>query len=328
MIKVTSTRLLPTLMLALLASLTAEAFAQGSYPDRPITLVVPTAPAGGTDTIGRFIGERLSRALKQSVVIENKPGANGVLGTDNVIRAQPDGYRLLFTYTAAQVVNPAIMRKPPYDPVKDLAPIGQIGRAGNFVVVNPQFPVKNMKELVDYAKANPDKLSYCSWGTGSGGHLLVEYIKKQTGIKMTHIPYKGTAPCVQDVIGGQLMVGSADISSTVELVRGGKLRAIAYGGASRLPRLPDVPTLSESGVTFNAFSWYGLFAPAATPKPIVQKVSAALQEILKDPATVERLAEFNFTDIPATSPELFAETVRRDAQVWGDLARSLNLVVD
>lgn len=311
--------------LALIAPLTS---AQGSYPDRPITLVVPTAPAGGTDTIGRYIGERLSRILKQPVVIDNKAGANGIIGTDNVIRAPADGYRLLFTYTAAQVVNPAIMRKPPYDPVKDLTPIGQIGRAGNFVVVNPQLPVKNFKELVEYATANPDKLSYCSWGTGSGGHLLMEYLKKQSGMVMTHIPYKGTGPCAQDVVAGQLMVGTADISSTVELVRSGKLRAIGYGGSSRLPRLPDVPTLTESGVTFNAFSWYGLFAPAGTPKPIVQKLNAALQEVLRDPAARERLAEFNFTDLPLTTPEQFAETVRKDAQVWGELAKSLNLVID
>lgn len=323
--KAPTLRILAATALALLAPL---AHAQGSYPDRPITLVVPTAPAGGSDTIGRFIGERLSKVLKQSVVIDNKAGANGVIGTDNVIRAPADGYRLLFTYTAAQVVNPAIMRKPPYDPVKDLAPIGQIGRGGNFVVVNPQLPVKNFKELVDYARANPDKLSYCSWGTGSGGHLLMEYLKKQAGMVMTHIPYKGTAPCVQDIVAGQLMVGTADVSSTVELVKSGKIRAIGYGGASRLPRLPDVPTLTESGYTFNAYSWYGLFAPAATPRPVVQKLNAALLEVLKDPATVERMAEYNFVDLPLTTPEQFAETVRKDAQVWGDLAKSLNLVID
>lgn len=304
------------------------AHAQANYPDKPITLVVPTAPAGGTDTIGRFIGERLSRVLKQSVVIENKAGANGVIGTDNVIRAPADGYRLLFTYTAAQVVNPAILRKPPYDPIKDLAPIGQIGRGGNLVVVNLQLPVKTVKELVDYVKARPDQLSYCSWGTGSGGHLLIEHLKRQTGMVMTHVPYKGSSPCMLDIVAGQLMVGSGDISSTVELIRSGKIRAIAYGGSNRLPRLPDVPTLTEAGYPFNAFSWYGLFAPAGTPKPIVQKLNAALQEVLKEPATLERLAEFNFTDVPLTTPEQFADTVRKDAQLWGDLARSLNLVID
>lgn len=310
-------------------AMTAQlASAQSAYPDKTIVLVVPTAAGGGTDTIGRYIGDRMSKVLKQTVIIDNKAGANGIVGTESVIRAPADGYRLLLTYTAAQVVNPAIMRKPPYHPVNDLAPIGQIGRAGNFVVVNPQLPVKNFKELVDYAKANPDKLSYCSWGTGSGGHLLMEFLKKQSGMTMTHIPYKGTGPCAQDVMAGHLMVGTADISSTVELVRSGKLRAIGYGGANRLPRVPDVPTLSESGFTFNAYSWYGMFAPAATPVPIVQKLNAALQEVLRDPATRERMAEFNFTDLPLTTPEEFAETVRKDAKVWGDLAKSLNLVVD
>ena len=309
--------------------LTAQlASAQAAYPDKTIVLVVPTAAGGGTDTIGRYIGDRMSKVLKQTVIIENKAGANGIIGTESVIRAPADGYRLLLTYTAAQVVNPAIMRKPPYDPVKDLTPVGQIGRAGNFVVVNPQLPVKNFKDLVEYAKGSPDKLSYCSWGTGSGGHMLMEYLKKQAGMTMTHVPYKGSGPCVQDVMAGHLMVGTADISSTVELVRSGKLRAIGYGGANRLPRVPDVPTLTESGFTFNAYSWYGMFAPAATPVPIVQKLNAALQEVLRDPATRERMAEFNFTDLPLTTPEEFAETVRKDAKVWGDLAKSLNLVVD
>ena len=323
--KTPTVSILTATALALFAPL---APAQGSYPERPIVLVVPTAAGGGTDTIARFLGERFARALKQPVVIENKAGANGVLGTQNVINAPADGYRLLLTYTAAQVVNPVIMRKPPYDPITDLTPIGQIGRVGNFVVVNPQLPVKTVKELVDYAKANPDKLSYCSWGTGSGGHLLMEYIKKQTGAMMTHVPYKGTAPCMQGVVGGQVMVASGDIASTVGLVHSGRIRAIAYGGASRLPLLPDVPTLSESGITFKAFSWYGLFAPAGTPKPIVQKISSTLQEVLKEPATVEYLAKLNFTDIPMTTPEQFADTVRQDAKTWGDLASSLNLVMD
>lgn len=316
------------LAIATLALATPLAGAQAGYPDKPIMLTVPTAAGGGTDTVGRYIGERLSRILGQPVIIDNRAGANGVIGTQFVIRAPADGYRLLFTYTAAQVVNPAIMRKPPYDPVKDLTPIGQIGSAGNFVVVNPQLPVKNFKELVDYAKANPDKLSYCSWGTGSGGHLLMEYLKKQTGMTMAHVPYKGTAACAQDVVAGHLMVGTADISSTVGLVQGGRLRAIGYGGASRLPRVPDVPTLTESGFAFNTYSWYGLFAPAATPVPIVQKLNAALLEVLREPATLERLAELNFSDVPLTTPEQFAETVRKDAQVWGDLVKSLNLVID
>ncbi|WP_249931361.1 tripartite tricarboxylate transporter substrate binding protein [Ramlibacter sp. 2FC] len=323
--KALAPRILSTLALAVLAPLAA---AQGSYPERPVTLVVPTAPGGGTDTIARFIAERLSKALKQPFVIDNKPGANGIPGTDNVARAQPDGYRLLFTYTAAQVVNPAIMRKLPYDAHKDLAPIAQIGRAGNLMVVSPQLPVKNIKEFVDYVKARPDQINYCSWGTGSGGHLTMESFKKQTGLVMTHVPYKGSAPCMQDIVSGQVQAGFADISSSMELVRAGKLRAIAYSGPTRMPRLPEVPTLTEAGYPFSAYSWYGLFAPAATPRPIVQKLNAAMQEVLKDPATVERLHELNFTDIPITTPEQFAETVRKDMAQWGDLARSLNLALD
>lgn len=323
--KAPAPRTLAALALAALAPLAA---AQASYPERPVTLVVPTAPGGGTDTIARFIAERLGKALKQPFVIDNRPGANGIPGTDSVARAQPDGYRLLFTYTAAQVVNPAIMRKLPYDALKDFAPIAQIGRAGNLMLVSPHLPVKTVKEFVDYVKARPDQLNYCSWGTGSGGHLTMESFKKQAGLLMTHVPYKGSAPCMQDIVSGQVQAGFADISSSMELVRAGKLRALATSGPTRVPRLPEVPTLTEAGYPFSTYSWYGLFAPAATPRPVVQKLNAAMQELLKDPATVERLREFNFTDIPITTPEQFAETVRKDMAQWGELARSLNLALD
>lgn len=317
-----------TLAALLLATLVPLAAAQGSYPERPVTLVVPTAPGGGTDTIARFVAERLGKALKQPFIIDNKPGANGILGTDSVARAQPDGYRLLFTYAAAQVVNPVITRKLPYDALKDFAPIAQIGRGGNLLLVSSQLPVRTIKEFVDYVKARPDQLNYCSWGTGSGGHLTMESLKKQAGLVMTHVAYKGSAACVQDIVAGQVQAGFGDISSTMELVHAGKVRAIATSGPTRVPRLPEVPTMTEAGYPFSTYSWYGLFAPASTPRPIVQKLNAAVQEMLKEPATVERFREFNFTDLPPTTPEQFADTVRKDMAQWGELARSLNLALD
>lgn len=317
-----------TLAALALAALAPWAAAQAGYPERPVTLVVPTAPGGGTDTLARFVAERLGRALKQPFVVDNKPGANGIPGTDHVARAQPDGYRLLFTYTAAHVVNPVIMRKLPYDALKDFAPIAQIGRAGNLMLASPQLPVRTLQEFVDHVKARPGQLNYCSWGTGSGGHLTMESLKKQAGLVMTHVPYKGSAPCMQDIVSGQVQAGFADISSSMELVRAGKLRALATSGPTRVPRLPEVPTLTEAGYPFSTYSWYGLFAPAGTPRPIVQKLNAAMQDLLKDPATLERLRELNFTDIPITTPEQFAETVRTDMAQWGELARSLNLALD
>ena len=308
-----------------LATLASAAIAQDPYPERPVTLVVPTAASGGTDTIARYFADRLGRALKQPFVVDNKPGGNGVLGTDIVAHAPPDGYKLLFTYTAAHVVNPAMLKKLPYDPVKDLTPIVQIGRGGNLLLVNPKLPIKNLQEFVAYVKARPGKLNYCSWGTGSGGHLTMESLKKQAGLDITHVPYKGSGPCAQDVIGGQVEAGWADVSSTVELVRAGRVRAIATSGPVRVPQLPDVPTLTQAGYPFTAYSWYGLFAPTGTPPAVVERLNTTVLELMREPATVQRMREFNFTDLPLTTPEQFAETVRVDAIKWGELVRSLNL---
>lgn len=311
-----------------LAVACGAAMAQAPYPERPVTLIVPTAPAGGTDTVARLFAERLGRALKQPFVVDNKPGANGVLGTDIVARAQPDGYKLLFTYTAAQVVNPALVKKLPYDPVKDLVPIVQIGRGGNLLLVSPKLPVRTLQEFVAYVKARPGALNYCSWGTGSGGHLSMESLKKQAGLDITHVPYKGSGPCVQDIVAGQVQAGWGDTSSTVELVRSGRVRAVATSGPTRVPQLPDVPTLNEAGYPFTTYSWYGLFAPAGTPQPVIARLNATVRDLLRDPGVVQRMRDLNFTDLPLTTPEQFAETVRVDAQKWGDLVRSLNLQVD
>ncbi|MCT9810669.1 tripartite tricarboxylate transporter substrate binding protein [Acidovorax sp. Be4] len=308
-----------------LAAFTALAGAQERYPERPVTLVVPTPPAGGTDIVGRLIADRLGKILQQSFIVENKPGANGVLGTDSVAHAKPDGYRLLLTYAAAHVVNPYLLKKMPYDALKDFAPIAQVSRGGNVLLVNPQLPVKTVKEFVDYVRARPDQLNYCSWGTGSGGHLTMENLKQQAGLVMTHAPYKGAMPCVQDIMAGQVQAGFADVTSTIGLVQTGKVRAIALSGPTRLPNFPDVPTLNEAGYPFSNYAWYGVFAPAGTPRPIVQKLNAAMQQMLQEPATAKRLAELNFTDLPLTTPEQFASVVQQDMAQWGVLVRKLDL---
>ena len=322
----------PRLLVSVVTWLACVASAQNlpatAYPERPVTLVAPTAPGGGTDILARYLADRMGKALKQSFVVDNRPGANGILGTENVAHALGDGYRLLFTYTAAHVVNPAIMKKLPYDAMKDFTPIGQIGRGGNLLLVSPLLPVKTVQEFVDHVKAHPDKLSYCSWGNGSGGHLSMENLKKQANLQMPHIPYKGSAPCVQDIVAGHVQAGFGDTTSTMELVRTGKVRALAISGPTRAPRMPDVPTLNEAGYPFNAYSWYGLFAPSSTPKPIIAKLNAALLSVLQEPTTVEKLRELNFSDIPLTTPEQFADTVQKDWRQWGDLARSLNLALD
>ncbi|WP_285414199.1 tripartite tricarboxylate transporter substrate binding protein [Variovorax sp. efr-133-TYG-130] len=319
------------LALGVLAACAAAAgHAQGAdtYPDKPVTLVVPTAAAGGTDTISRLIADALSKSLKQPFIIDNRPGANGILGTDLVARGTPDGYRLLFTYAAAMVVNPSLYKKLPYDPVKDFAPVAQIGRGGNLLLVRQDLPVKTLKEFIAYAKARPDKLSYCSWGNGSGGHLAMESLKKQAGLVMTHVPYKGSGPCVQDLMGGQVDAAFADMSSTVELVRAGRLKALANSGPSRIPMLPDVPTMTEAGYPFTNYSWYGLLAPAKTPPAIVKKLNTAVNQVLKDPAVVQRLRELNFTDLPQNTPEQFAATMQKDLHDWSVLVKDIGLTLE
>jgi len=319
-------RSLRTLAACGLAALAAASHAQAdSYPDKPVTLVVPTAPAGGTDTIARLIADALGKKLKQTFIVDNRPGANGILGTDLAARAAPDGYRLLFTYAAAMVVNPSLYKKLPYDPLKDFAPVAQVGRGGNLLLVRKDLPVKTIQEFVAYAKARPDKLSYCSWGNGSGGHLAMESLKKQAGLVMTHVPYKGSGPCVQDLVGGQVDAAFADISSTVEIVRAGRIRALANSGPSRIPMLPDVPTMTESGYPFTTYAWYGLLAPAKTPVAVVKKLNEAVNQVLRDPAVVRRMYELNFNDLPQNTPEQFAATIQKDMRDWGALVKEIGL---
>jgi tripartite-type tricarboxylate transporter receptor subunit TctC len=317
----------PTLLLAALA-LSGAAAAQPIAGGKTITIVVPAPPAGGSDLTARLFADRLGKLLQQTVVVDNRAGANGSIGTDYVAKGPSDGTRILLTYTAAMVINPALYKKLPYDPVKDFAPVAQVGRGGNLVLARKDLPVNSLQELAAYAKAHPDKLSYCSWGNGSGGHLVMEYIKKQAGIQISHVPYKGVMPCVQDVLGGQVDVGTADASTAMEFVKAGRIRALAYTSATRLPALPDVPTLTQVGFPFHIYAWYGFFAPAKTPSATVRRLNEAINSAQRDPAVVKRLQELGFTDLPRTTPEEFGSTVRKDLQEWGALVKSVGISID
>lgn len=326
-----NTSVFPRLVLALAAvSVAPYALAQGvdAYPTKPVTLIVPTAAGGGTDTLARLFANELGKRLKQPFIVDNRPGANGILGTDMAKRAAPDGYKLLFTYTAAMVVNPSLYKKVDYDPVKDFVPIAQIGSGGNVLLVRPDLPVKTLGEFVAYVKSHPGKMNYCSWGNGSGGHLNMESLKQQTGMDLLHVPYKGSGPCVQDMLAGQIDSGFADVSSTVELVRAGKLRALAVSGPTRLPLVPDLPTMTQAGYPFRNASWYGLFAPAGTPPAIINKLNKAVNDTLTAPDAKERLAELNFVDPPIKTPAEFAATVKQDYADWGRLVKSIGLTLD
>lgn len=307
---------------------TAHAQDTAGYPSRPVTLIVPTAAAGGTDTIARLFADALGKAMKQPFVVDNRPGANGIIGVDSVAKGPADGYRLLFTYAATMAVNPSLYRKLPYDPLRDFAPIAQIGRGGNLLLVRKDLPVNTLQEFVSYAKAHPDTLNYCSWGLGSGGHLTMESLKKQAGITMTHIPYKGSSPCVQDIMGGQVDAGFGDTSSTVELVKAGRVKALAHSSSGRLPSLPEVPSMTEAGYPFKNYSWYGIFAPAKTPPAIVARLNEQVLRALRDPALVQRMRELNFSDLPMTTPQQFTQTLIQDLDDWSQLVKETGVQLD
>jgi tripartite-type tricarboxylate transporter receptor subunit TctC len=319
---------LPVATLLLSVGANHSTAAGDAYPDRPLTLIVPTAPAGGTDVVARLFADRLGKALGQPVIVENRAGANGMLGTQIAAHAKPDGYTLLFTYSGAQVANPNLYKTVPYDPVKDFEPISEIALGGNILLVGANFPAKSAKEFVDYAKAHPGTINYCSWGIGSGGHLSMESFAQEAGIVLNHIPYKGSSPCIQDLMGGQVQAAFGDSSTNIGFIKAGKLRGLLYSGPGRMPMLPDVPTMEEAGYAFKMYSWYGVFAPAKTPRPIVVRLNAELNKLLADPQIKARMLEFNLADLPIKTPEQFGAVVRQDLEGWGKLIRDHHIQID
>jgi tripartite-type tricarboxylate transporter receptor subunit TctC len=310
-------------------TLTLGAVAQtGGWPTRPIRLVVPGPAGAGMDIYARMIAAPLQVALKQPVVIDNKAGANGIIGNDVVAKAAPDGYTFLFTPSSSIAINPLIQPKMPYDTQKDLLPVAQIGAAGILLIANPQSGFKNLQDMVRYAKANPGKLSYGSWGNGSTGHLAMEGIKAHYGLDMPHIPYKGTAAEVQDLLAGNITVGFTDIASPIPHVRAGKLVAIGATGSGRGPALPDVPTVKEQGYRFDADGWYGVFAPAGTPMTIVRRMNEEINKILVTEDMRQKFAAQNMLRPPIKTADEFAATVKSDIELWQHMAKGVKLQID
>ncbi|EON17415.1 extra-cytoplasmic solute receptor [Cupriavidus sp. GA3-3] len=302
--------------------------ASNAWPAKPIRLVVPAPPGGGTDLFARALAASLGKALGQTIVVDNKPGATGIIGNDTVAKASPDGYTLLFTYAATVVINQTLQPKLPYDGLRDLLPVAQVGAGGNFLVVTPDFPARTLKELVAHVLKRPDAYDYGSWGIGSGGHLTMEALKMQTGMKLRHVPYKGVAQILTDMQGGVVKVAFVDTSSSLPLIRAGKLRALAISGTRRAPATPDVPTMTEQGYRFDTDSWYGLFAPAGTSAAIVQRLNAEVTRLLADAPMRERFLQLNMGMAPARSAEQFAQTVRDDVGVWGKVIQANHITVD
>jgi len=302
--------------------------ATANWPSRPIRLVVPGPAGSGMDIFGRLIAQQLQEALRQTVVVDNKPGANSLIGTENVAKAPADGYTLLLSPSSAIAINPIIQAKMPYDTEKDLLPVAQVGSAGVLLVAHPSTGFRNLADLVRHAKAQPGKLVYGSWGSGSTGHLAMEGIKAHYGLAMEHVPFKGVAQLVTDLLGNNIPVGFTDIASPVPHIRAGKLVALGCTGSARGPALPEVPTLIEQGFRFDMNGWYGVFAPAGTPPEVVQRLNQEINRILATDDVIQKFALQNMAKPPIKSVEQFATTVKQDVAVWQNLAKVAKLRVD
>jgi len=318
----TMTRLL-TFLAACLLPLAATA--QGSYPDRPIRLVVPFVPGGVTDTSGRLIADALSRRLGQPVVVENRAGASGNIGTQGVVNAAPDGYTLVLGFDGTLVINPHVFSPFPFDTLKDLAPVGKIGDATLILVAHPSLPVKTLQELIAYSKKEPKGLSYGTSGIGGTPHIAGELLNQQTGSNLVHVPYKGGGQAMTDALGGNIPLVYTAVAGAHQYVKTGKLNAIAVSSAKRSSSLPDVPTFIESGVAgFEVNSWVGILAPAQTPRSIVDKLNRELNAVLASPEIVEKLATLGIAATPET-PDAFAAQIKADLAKYGKVVKAAGI---
>jgi tripartite-type tricarboxylate transporter receptor subunit TctC len=298
------------------------------FPAKPVRLIVPFTPGGSTDILARAIGQKLAETWGQSVIIDNRPGAGGSIGMEMAAKAAPDGYTLVMGHVGTLAANPALYPKLPYDPVKDFAPITLIAMVPNVLVVGPAVPSQNVRELVALAKSKPGKLDYGSGGNGSAAHLATEYFKLKAGVDLQHIPYKGTAPALSDLLGGQIALMITGLPPVLPHVKAGKLRILGVASAQRLKGFPDIPTIAESGVPgYEATQWYGLLAPAATPKDIVAKLNSDAVKALKDPSVAERLAGEGAEPVGDT-PEQFGAFIRSEIELWGKVIRATGAKVD
>lgn len=314
--------------LCLLAVTAMPARAADTYPSRPIMVIVPFPPGGANDLLARLAGERMSRALGQSIVVENRSGAGGNIGSRAAARSAPDGYTLLLTFSGTIAINPVLYANVGYDPAKDLTAIGTIASAPAVVVVNPAVPAKTLRELIDYAKANPGVLNYGSSGVGTVVHVSAEMMLEAAGIKIRHIPYSGTGPAVSDLLGNHVQMMLPPIPSVIGLITKGQLRALAVTGKERSPLLPDVPTVSEAGLPgFASEQLIGLMAPTGTPRPIIDRLNSELRVAVTDPAIKSRILEVGATPL-ATTPEEYTSLAAEDQKSWGTIVKKLGLHVD
>jgi len=323
------------LLTALVALASAYASAQ-TYPSKPIRLVVPFPPGGTTDILARDVGQRLTETLGQSVVIDNRPGAAGNVGSDIVAKSAPDGYTLLMCTVSSHAINPGLYSKLPYDHIKDFAPVILVARVPNVLEVNPAVPVNTVSDLIKLAKEKPGQINFASSGSGTSIHLSGELFKTMAGVDMVHVPYKGSAPALVDLVSGQVQVMFDNLPSSLGQINAGKLRAIAVTSAQRSPALPDLPTIAESGLPgFEATSWFGVLAPAGTPPAIVNRLNAEINKWLQSPDGKEKLLAQGALIEPrgesvtaGGSPEQFAAFIRAETEKWAKVIKASGAKVD
>jgi tripartite-type tricarboxylate transporter receptor subunit TctC len=314
---------------AALAAFASLALAQAPYPSRPIRIVVPFPAGGTTDILARAVAVKLTEATGQPAVVDNRPGAGGNIGAELVAKSAPDGYTFLMGTVGTHAINPSLYAKMPYDHVKDFAPVILVAGVPNVLVINPSLPVNSVQELIAYIKANPGKVNFASSGSGTSIHLSGELFKTMTGTQITHVPYKGSAPALQDLVGGQVQIMFDNLPSSLALIKGGKLKALAVTSLERSSALPDVPTVAESGLPgFEASSWFGLLAPAGTPKEAIAKINGEVAKWLATPEAKEKLASQGAIAASGLTPDDFAKHIATETTKWNKVVKESGAKVD
>ena len=316
------------LALGLATALGAGAALAQAFPSKPVRIIVPQTPGGASDALARMIGQKLSERWGQPVVVENKPGAGGNVGTDYVAKAPADGYTLLMSYVGTQAINGSVYKSLTYEPYKDFAPVATLATVPFALVVNQNFPVKTPAELLPYIKAHPGAVNFGSAGNGSLNHLLGEMVNMNQGVKLVHVPYKGAAGALTDTISGQIQMTFTSLPSVVGHIRGDKVRAIAVTGSKRSPAFPNLPTFAEVGIGGLELSpWFGLLAPAGTPEPIVRKMNADIADLLRDKEVIEKFAGVG-ADPYITQPEQFGRILQDDISKWAQVVKASGARID
>ena len=303
------------------------AFGQAAYPTKPVRIVVPFPAGGTTDIIARATAQKLSEAWGHQVIVDNRPGAAGNIGAELVAKSAPDGYTLLMGTVGTHAINASLYAKMPYDHVKDFAPVILVAGVPNVLVVNPEVPVKTVPELIAYVKTNPGKLNFASSGSGTSIHLSGELFKTMTGVQMTHVPYKGSAPALTDLMGGQVQLMFGNLPSSLAFIKAGKLRALAVTSTTRAAALPDVPTVADFVPGFEASSWFGLLAPAGTPPAVIAKINGEVAKWLATPEAREKLTAQG-ANIAGGTPEDFAKHIQAETAKWAKVVKDSGAKVD